>query len=448
MKLHIFIFTILLTGLIACGGPTEMSGDSVDDEDASPPQGVTCDRDNHCDMGETEENCPHDCTPAPVCDNDGTCDANETQQNCPNDCTPAPTCDNDGSCESGETQQNCPNDCTPPGENHAPSFTPVDSLTVTVNTNVAFHVQATDADNDKVTLSWQIPNSSSFSNVANNAVTVKGDFSWTPTVAGTYTAKFTATDDNDDPKTSTLTVTIIVTASPPPDHIIGTLSYAGLNYIFDFTAQKIQLTNSNPYIVRLSGNFYNNKIMEAGASETFNAGFSQGQQIEIKIWKGEAAAWYPVLHGNSVDLTGRAILDDCAFTANTAYSEWASYVALFTPVSGVNCQLSGRYNKNDLTKQANHTLYCYNTSSNYVKVELFHIVPSSGSKYKNDAKLGTISSIAPNYEEIIKIDHIYVSIADMMAVRVSTPTQTVVPYMLEMNKDLASKLTLTVEITD
>ncbi|MBN1325399.1 PKD domain-containing protein [Candidatus Falkowbacteria bacterium] len=447
MKLHICLFIFLLTCFMACDGPEQMHGSSVDDNNPANPQTV-CDRDGLCEAHETEENCPADCTPEPVCDNDGNCEAGETQQNCPNDCNPAPICDNDGTCEAGETQQNCPNDCPPPGENHAPTFTPIDSITVVVGTNISFQVQATDADNDKVTLSWVIPNGASFSNVTNNAVTVTGNFSWTPSSAGTYTAKFTATDNNDEPKSSTMTVNITVTATPPPDHITGTLSYAGLNYIFDFTAQKITLTNSNPYVVRLSGNFYNNKIMETSATQTFNAGFSQGQQIEIKVWKGEAATWYPDLHGQNPDLIGRVVLAAGTMNANTAYSEWASYVGLFTPQTGINCQLSGRYNKADVTLQSNHTLYCYNSSSNYPKVELFHIVPTSGNKYKNDAKLGTILSITPDSEEIIKINYTYASAADLVAVRVTAATQSVNGYMLDMTRDEVTKLNVTVEIID
>lgn len=358
------------------------------------------------------------------------------------------TCDNDGICENGETEKNCVVDCVSPNENQAPSFINIADRTVMVGTNVAFRVQATDPDNDKVTLSWEIPNGASFSGVSNNSVTVTGNFSWTPGVAGTYKLKFAATDDNNDPKVSNLTVTIIVTALPPPNHIVGTLSWAGLSYIFDFTDQKITLTNTNPYIVRLCGSFYCNKYMEAGAMETFNAGFGIGQQIEIQVWKGEAAAWYPTLHGNSVDLVGRAILDNSAFNANTSYSEWASYVAPLKPINGFYCEHSGRYNKNDITKQTNHTLYCYNSSANYVKVEIYHIVPASGNKYKNNVKLGTIHSIAPGYDEIIKIDYTYASTADLLAVRISTPVQTVTPYMLEMNKDKTTKLGLTVEITD
>lgn len=56
-----------------------------------------------CEMGETEANCPADCT-APEC-GDGTCDTGE-QTTCPQDCT---VCGN-GSCEAGE-MTSCPQDC-------------------------------------------------------------------------------------------------------------------------------------------------------------------------------------------------------------------------------------------------------------------------------------------------------------------------------------------------
>lgn len=107
----------------------------------------------------------------------------------------------------------------PPPQNQAPVFQAVGNKQINLGEAVNFHVSATDSDNgDKVSLTWNIPAGSIFNNVINNAVTVGGDFSWTPTVQGIYTTTFTATDDNADSKSATLSVNIGVNVAPPPQN--------------------------------------------------------------------------------------------------------------------------------------------------------------------------------------------------------------------------------------
>jgi len=67
--------------------------------------------DGWCSAGETKENCPGDCSPAPYC-GDGACGNGETVSSCPHDCKQVSNsyC-GDGTCSKGETKQNCPDDC-------------------------------------------------------------------------------------------------------------------------------------------------------------------------------------------------------------------------------------------------------------------------------------------------------------------------------------------------
>ncbi len=104
-----------------------------------------------------------------------------------------------------------------PPANQAPIFQSVANKSIKLGESVNLHVQATDPDGDKVNLTWNIPAGASFSNITNNAVTVSGDFSWTPASEGVYTATFTGEDDDaTDPKSKTLSVSIGV--SVPPNH--------------------------------------------------------------------------------------------------------------------------------------------------------------------------------------------------------------------------------------
>ncbi|MBI5884946.1 hypothetical protein HZB89_02500 [archaeon] len=65
-----------------------------------------------CDQGETNQNCPADCTLA-TCGN-AVCDGGETNQNCPVDCPlQQPVCGN-GICEQGEDSISCLIDCPAP----------------------------------------------------------------------------------------------------------------------------------------------------------------------------------------------------------------------------------------------------------------------------------------------------------------------------------------------
>lgn len=104
----------------------------------------------------------------------------------------------------------------PPPVNQAPVFVPVSNQQINLGQSVNFHVSATDPNGDLVNLTSSLPSGAGFNNVINNAVTVGGDFSWTPAAQGVYTVSFTATDNNANPKSSTLTVSIGVNVPPPP----------------------------------------------------------------------------------------------------------------------------------------------------------------------------------------------------------------------------------------
>ncbi len=102
--------------------------------------------------------------------------------------------------------------------NRAPVFQAVPNKQINLGDSVNFHVQASDPDNDKINLTWNIPNDAGFNNITNNLPTVSGDFTWTPKDKGIYTLTFIATDNNKDSKSSTLTVSIGVSVLPPPQN--------------------------------------------------------------------------------------------------------------------------------------------------------------------------------------------------------------------------------------
>ncbi|MBN1325435.1 hypothetical protein JW977_00425 [Candidatus Falkowbacteria bacterium] len=104
----------------------------------------------------------------------------------------------------------------PPPQNQAPIFQPIGNRQINLGEQLNFNVSATDPDSDLVNLTWNIPAGSLFTNVVNDAATVTGNFNWTPTAEGIYTITFTATDNNLDSKTATLTILLGVNIPPPP----------------------------------------------------------------------------------------------------------------------------------------------------------------------------------------------------------------------------------------
>jgi len=114
-----------------------------------------------------------------------------------------------------------------PPPNQAPIFDSVGIQNVNINNTVTFHVKAVDPEGEIVRfLTNSLPAGSTFNITKNNESIVEGDFTWVPTVLGTYHAIFNVADNNaTDPKTASLDVTINVTtpANHPPVFIpIGT----------------------------------------------------------------------------------------------------------------------------------------------------------------------------------------------------------------------------------
>jgi hypothetical protein len=126
------------------------------------------------------------------------------------------TDDNPQGAKTGSLTVNVNVSVPPPAVNLAPVWQPVANKSIKLGESVSFHVTATDPNNDKVSLTWNLPSGSTFNNVQNDALIAGGDFSWTPTAEGVYTANFTATDDRPDSKSATLAVSIGV--SIPPNH--------------------------------------------------------------------------------------------------------------------------------------------------------------------------------------------------------------------------------------
>jgi hypothetical protein len=117
-----------------------------------------------------------------------------------------------------------------PPANQAPIFQPVGNKSIRLGETVNFRVQATDPNGDKVNLTWNIPAGATFGNVVNNATVVSGDFSWTPTAEGVFTATFTGLDDNaTDPQGSNLTVSIGVSVPPNNAPVFEPLTEKSVN---------------------------------------------------------------------------------------------------------------------------------------------------------------------------------------------------------------------------
>ncbi|MCX6742970.1 MAG: hypothetical protein NT116_01920, partial [Candidatus Parcubacteria bacterium] len=158
----------------------------------------------------------------------------------------------------------------PVSVNHAPVFQPVGNKQINIGESVNFHVQATDPDNDKINLTWNIPAGAIFNNVINDAKAVSGDFSWTPSSQGIYTVIFTATDDSAlGPKSSNLTVSIGVSVPlPPPNH----------PPVFELVAEK---------------------TVDAGQTLTFNVSATDpdGDNVSLSLEPLETAALSPITTG-------------------------------------------------------------------------------------------------------------------------------------------------------
>jgi hypothetical protein len=88
---------------------------------STPPEHEfpACNYNDACEpsLGETAESCARDCAGKP-CNGNGVCDAGEAMAWCPDDCKPI-ICNNDTRCDSpvGESLRNCRLDC-PPSCNH------------------------------------------------------------------------------------------------------------------------------------------------------------------------------------------------------------------------------------------------------------------------------------------------------------------------------------------
>lgn len=98
----------------------------------------------------------------------------------------------------------------PPPANRPPSFSAIGTQQVTVGNTVSFGLQATDPDGDLVSIvAGPMPTGATFTGGA-PAASSTGAFSWTPAAAGTYSATFTATDNDSDPRSAVITITIQV----------------------------------------------------------------------------------------------------------------------------------------------------------------------------------------------------------------------------------------------
>ncbi|MDD5341536.1 MAG: hypothetical protein PHC97_03840 [Patescibacteria group bacterium] len=240
--------------------------------------------------------------------------------------------------------------------------------------------------------------------------------------------------------------------NPPTDHVTGTLDFAGVAITLDFTAQMITFQNQNPYMVKLAG-FFNGLILEPGQTRSEGAGLTIDQQVYIQAWLGDAAIAYPSLHGGDPDISGSFFLKASSMSVNLIYGQ--GYVALVQAGNTVTCQFSGRYGeinpetgKSDPTLQRNNTMYCLNSGSGAVKVELFHLKLVGSEKYNTDANLVSFNAISSQTGQIKTVDWDYI-INDVVAIRVINLTNgntTVSGYYINVTLNQAYKLPDSTEI--
>jgi hypothetical protein len=100
---RLFVLGALAVGLAWVGCATSPTQGGDDDDNADCGNGV-------CDPGETEKDCPADCTPTKCGDNK--CTGEETAASCPQDCARC----GDGTCSSTENLTSCPQDCAVCGD--------------------------------------------------------------------------------------------------------------------------------------------------------------------------------------------------------------------------------------------------------------------------------------------------------------------------------------------
>lgn len=136
------------------------------------------------------------------------------------------------------------------GVNRAPEFDPtVSPQEVIENVQLNFSVQATDPDEDSVTLSvTNLPSGASFN-------TLTGAFSWTPTLSqsGHYIVTFNATDDGSPVEIGTIDVVITVGDDPTPTEQSDDLNTTVIEYNLPNNVENSYLSNLKKVTIFIEG---------------------------------------------------------------------------------------------------------------------------------------------------------------------------------------------------
>ncbi len=206
---------------------------------------------------------------------------------------------------------------------------------------------------------------------------------------------------------------------------VGIANFAGIELRFLFDLDKIQLINHNNTVIRCTvTNLTNNSILvgdiitwPGSTDNKENLEFSEGDEIEIKVWQGPASVFWGNILGLSADYIGQATLQEGDITVTYSGADIGWIVQLPT-INGGQCNLAGQYSTIDVYDQIGNNLYCDNLSSDWLDIKLYVLRPVADG-YEADFE---IASMLVYYEDVTQISYAY-DVPEDIALKITTISQ-------------------------